>query len=89
MAGKDNPRYQLHNSMSSSSQPVTCVSKDSPRQFSGEEGDNGDSISDVEDHKFSDAAERFKLTEEGETFLETIFSYKMEYATRKAKMVKY
>ena len=31
----------------------------------------------------------FKLSEEGETFLETVFSSKMEYVMRKAKLAKY
>ena len=43
----------------------------------------------VTDHKSSEATERFKLSEEGETFLETVFSSKMESATRKSKLVKY
>lgn len=34
-------------------------------------------------------SKRFKLSEEGEAFLETVFSSRLEYATRKAKVTKY
>ena len=34
-------------------------------------------------------SKRFKLFEEGETFLETVFNSRLEYAARKAKVTKY
>ena len=43
----------------------------------------------MEDHRSSDTTKQFQLSEEGEIFHETVFSSKMEYSTRKAKLAKY
>ena len=89
MTNRDTSRKQPHNGEPSGSQQVTHNGKDDASQLSDQDGSDGDPISDMEDHKSSDTAERFKLSEEGETFLETVFSSKMEYSTRKAKVAKY
>ena len=39
--------------------------------------------------EMSTESKRFKLSEEGEAFLETVFGSRLEYATRKAKAAKY
>ena len=87
--GKDNPRKQPRNSELSGSQITTHDGEDNASQFFDKEGSNGDPTSEAEDHKSSNTAERFQLSEEWETFLETVFNFKMEYSTRKAKLVKY
>ena len=43
----------------------------------------------MEDNKSCRTAERFQLSEEGETFLDTVLSSKMEYSTRKTRLTKY
>ena len=85
---KGNSRKWPHDSEASGSQLVSRDGED-VRQPIEEEGSDDDLISDAEDHKSSEATERFKLLEEGETFLETVFSSKLEYVTRKAKLAKY
>ena len=85
---KGNSRKRPRDSEASGSQLVSCDGEDSSLPYEYE-GSDDDPISDAEDHKFSEATERFKLFEEGETFLETVFSSKMEYVTRKAKLAKY
>ena len=78
------------NSEPSGSQATnTRDGKDDVSQCSDEEGSDGDPTSEVEEHKSSDTAEQFQLSEEGETFLETVFNSKIEYSTRKAKLAKY
>ena len=82
---KGNSRKRPRNSEASGSQLVSHDGEDASLPYEYE-GSDDDLISDVEDHKSSEATERFKLSEEGKTFLETVFSSKMEYATRKASM---
>ena len=84
----DNPRKRLRDSESE----IQTVARDGEDDVSlpsdNEETDN-DSPSETEDHKSAGTVERFKLSEEGELFLEAVFSSKMEYAARKAKVAKY
>ena len=80
-----NPRKRLRDSKSKS-QAVACDGEDNTDQPSDNVERDSNPPSDVEDHKSSGTVERFKLSEEGETFLETVFSSKMEYATIKAKV---
>ena len=83
-----NPRKRLRDN-ESESQATARDGEDDADQPSDNEERGSDPPSDAEDHKSSGTAECFKLSEEGETFLETVFSSKMEYATRKAKVGKY
>ena len=71
---RDTSRKQPHNGKPSGSQQVTRDSEDNARQLSDEDGSYGNPTLDVEDHKFFDIAECFKLSEEGETFNEKVFS---------------
>ena len=82
---KGNSRKWPRNSEASGSQ---LVSRDGSLPYEYE-GSDDNPISDAEDNKSSEAMDRFKLSEEGETSLETVFSSKMEYAMRKAKLAKY
>ena len=86
---RDISRKQPRDGEPSGNQHVTCNDKDDTSQLSDDDGSDGDPTSDVEDHKSSDTAEYFKLSEEGKTFLEMVFSSKMEYSMRKAKLAKY
>ena len=43
----------------------------------------------TEDHNSSDVGDIFIVSEEGEAFLETVFTSKLKYATRQAKIAKY
>ena len=63
---------------------------DRSQQYSGNEDGDSDPAggTDTEDHT-SSAVDRFEVSEEGEAFLETAFTSRLKYATRKAKVAKY
>ena len=63
---------------------------DPSQQYSGNEDSDSDPAgsTDTEDHTHSDV-DRFQVSEEGEAFLETAFTSRLKYATRKAKVAKY
>ena len=86
---RDTARKWPCNGRLSDGQQVTRDSEDDDSQLSDKDGSDGSPTLDVEDHKSSDTAEQhFKLSEEGETFLDMVFSLKMEYSMRKAKLAK-
>ena len=71
-----------------------------PRDDEDEGEDNASCDGDGQDHRDSDieavasedelpVSKRFSLSEEGQAFLETVFSSRLDYAARKAKMAKY
>ena len=71
-----------------------------PRDDEDEGEDNASCDGDGQDHRDSNVeaaasedelpvSKWFSLSEEGEAFLETVFSSRLDYATRKAKMAKY
>ena len=80
---KGNSRKRPRDSEASGSQQVSRDGEDASLPYEYK-GSDDDPISDAENHKSYEATEQFKLSEEGETFLETVFSSKMEYASRKA-----
>ena len=82
---KGNSRKQPRDSEASGNQLVSCDGG-LPYEY---EGSDNNPISDAEDHKSFEATEWFKLSVEGESFLETVFPSKMEYAMRKMKLAKY
>ena len=63
---------------------------DRSQQYSGDGDSDSDPAggTDSEDYIPSDV-DRFQVSEEGEAFLETAFTSKLKYATRKAKVAKY
>ena len=65
--------------------------KDDPtQQYSSDEGSDSDPAggTDTEEHKPSDV-DRFPVSEEGKAFLETAFTSRLKYTTRKTKVVRY
>ena len=95
----------LVSSMATLEKDVTALKKDiqrnkRPHDDEDEGEDDASRDGDGQDHRDSDieaaasedelpVSKRFTLSEEGEAFLETVFSSQLEYVARKAKMAKY
>jgi len=77
---------------SANREPITRDGEDNPSQegFSNEGSDNNPAkYTDIEDHNSSGVGDTFTVSEEGEAFLENIFTSKLKYSTRQAKVAKY
>jgi len=70
---------------------IPCDGEDDPtQQYCGDEGSDSNPAgsTDREEHKPS-GVDRFPVSEEGKAFLETAFTSRLKYTTRKAKVARY